>query len=174
MRNPSQARELIRYLVTPEAFGERLRRSRDRLGISLQAIADETKIGRRLFSDLERGDCSRWPAGIYARAYMRSYARMIALELGVSSRLCARLEPGHPGLRRPAVGRAREEQRDVHVHALGREGLDRRHALGRARDLDEDVGPRQRLPEAAPLDVRAGVGTRHARRSLSDRTHSDR
>ncbi len=66
--------------MTPETFGERLRRSRDHRGISLQAIADETKIGRRLFSDLERGDCSRWPAGIYARAYVRSYARMIALE----------------------------------------------------------------------------------------------
>jgi cytoskeletal protein RodZ len=66
--------------VTAEAFGEKLRRQRERNGVSLLTIADQTKIGRRLFADLERGDCSRWPAGIYARAYVRAYAQAIGLD----------------------------------------------------------------------------------------------
>lgn len=66
--------------MTPEAFGEKLRRRRERDGISLLTIADQTKISRRLFADLERGDCSRWPAGLYARAYVRAYAQAIGLD----------------------------------------------------------------------------------------------
>lgn len=66
--------------MTAQAFAEKLRRQRERRGISLPAIADETKIGRRLLADLERGDCSRWPAGIYARSYARAYAESIGLD----------------------------------------------------------------------------------------------
>jgi transcriptional regulator with XRE-family HTH domain len=61
------------------ALGERLRRQRERQGITLEAIARDTKVPASLFGGLERGDCSRWPAGIYARAYVKSYAECIGL-----------------------------------------------------------------------------------------------
>jgi len=32
-----------------------------------------------LFAGLEAGNCSRWPPGLYARAYVRSYAEVIGL-----------------------------------------------------------------------------------------------
>lgn len=61
-------------------FGDKLRRHRERQGLSLEAIAGTTKIGRSLLAALERGDCSRWPGGIYARAYLRAYAAAVGLD----------------------------------------------------------------------------------------------
>lgn len=60
-------------------FGERLRRQRERRGISLEMISESTKIAAALFAGLENGDCSRWPAGIYSRSYVRAYAEAIGL-----------------------------------------------------------------------------------------------
>lgn len=60
-------------------FGRRLRVQRERLGISLEAIAASTKIARSLLADLERGNLSKWPAGIYRRAFFREYAVTIGL-----------------------------------------------------------------------------------------------
>jgi hypothetical protein len=61
------------------AFGERLRRQRERKRITLEAISQATKVPASLFASLERGDCSRWPAAIYARAYVRGYAEAVGL-----------------------------------------------------------------------------------------------
>jgi hypothetical protein len=62
-----------------EAFGPSLRRARVQRGIALDAIAAASKVSVDLFSGLERNDFSRWPTGLYARAYIRAYA----LEIGV-------------------------------------------------------------------------------------------
>jgi hypothetical protein len=61
------------------ALGERLKRHRERRGITLESIARTTKVPAALFAGLERGDCSRWPAGLYGRAYVRGYAEAIGL-----------------------------------------------------------------------------------------------
>jgi cytoskeletal protein RodZ len=61
------------------ALGPRLRLERERRQISLQSIADETKIGRSLLEALERDDVSRWPTGIFRRAFVRSYAEAVGL-----------------------------------------------------------------------------------------------
>jgi transcriptional regulator with XRE-family HTH domain len=60
-------------------FGERLKRQRERAGVTLEAISRTTKVPVALFAGLEAGDCSRWPAGLFARAYMRGYAVAIGL-----------------------------------------------------------------------------------------------
>lgn len=62
-----------------EAFGPRLRRERERRGISLEQIAADTKVGVDLWAGLERGDLARWPSGIFARAFVRSYAQRVGL-----------------------------------------------------------------------------------------------
>lgn len=62
------------------AFGAGLRRERERRGITLEAISEETKVGVALLEGLERGDVSRWPAGIFRRAFVRAYAETIGLE----------------------------------------------------------------------------------------------
>ena len=61
-------------------FGPNLRRRRVQRGVTLDQIAAATKVARELFEDLERNDLSRWPAGIYARAYIRQYAYAIGLD----------------------------------------------------------------------------------------------
>jgi hypothetical protein len=60
-------------------LGERLKRQRERRGISLNQISQSSKVPVWLFAGLEAGDCSRWPAGLYARAYVRVYAEAIGL-----------------------------------------------------------------------------------------------
>jgi len=60
-----------------ETFGPDLKRIRLRRGVSLAAIATTTKVAEELWDDMERNDFTRWPAGIYARAYLRAYAAQI-------------------------------------------------------------------------------------------------
>jgi hypothetical protein len=57
-----------------------MRRERERRGISLETIATVTKVGTDLWEGLERNDFSRWPSGIFARAFMRDYARAVGLD----------------------------------------------------------------------------------------------
>jgi hypothetical protein len=63
-----------------EAFGPNLRRLRVQRGISLETISAATKVHTDLWAGLERNDFSRWPAGIYARAYVRAYALQVGVE----------------------------------------------------------------------------------------------
>jgi len=62
------------------AFGPSLRRARLQRGISLDQVAAATKISADLWSGLEENDLSRWPGGLYARAYIRAYAVEIGID----------------------------------------------------------------------------------------------
>ena len=62
-----------------ETFGARLKAERERRGISLKSIAASTKIKQSLLADLERDDVSKWPQGIFRRAFLREYAASIGL-----------------------------------------------------------------------------------------------
>jgi transcriptional regulator with XRE-family HTH domain len=63
-----------------DSFGPRLRAERERRDISIETIASVTKVGGDLWDGLERNDFSRWPSGIFARAFVRDYARAIGLD----------------------------------------------------------------------------------------------
>ena len=62
------------------AFGRRLRDAREQRGVTLDAVAESTKINIALLASLERGDVSRWPRGIFRRAFLREYASAIGLQ----------------------------------------------------------------------------------------------
>lgn len=120
-------------------FGERLKRHRERRGVTLQAIAQATKISASLFAALERGDCSRWPAGVYSRAYVRAYAEAIGLdpEEVVEDFSAAFVETAHPesfekpaGRRVKAVGALRLSM--VEEPAVRQERFIRRAAFAAA------------------------------------------
>ena len=66
--------------MSRQAFGPNLRRIRIQKGISIEQIAAATKVSADLLSGLERNDFSRWPVGIYARAYVRQYAYAIGVD----------------------------------------------------------------------------------------------
>ena len=76
-----------------ESFGARLRQRREQQGIDLVVIAEQTKIKRSLLEALERDDVSQWPAGIYRRAYIRTYAQAIGLDPDPISREFLRVHP---------------------------------------------------------------------------------
>lgn len=63
-----------------ETFGPRLRRERERRRISLETIASVTKVSADLWIGLEQNDFSKWPSGIFARAFVRDYARAVGLD----------------------------------------------------------------------------------------------
>ena len=63
-----------------ESFGTRLRRHRERRGVTVAEIAEQTKIKASLLEGLERDDVSQWPAGIFSRAYVRAYAVAIGFD----------------------------------------------------------------------------------------------
>jgi len=66
--------------MSRQAFGPNLRRIRIQRGISIEQIATATKVSADLLSGLERNDFSRWPVGIYARAFVRQYAYAIGVD----------------------------------------------------------------------------------------------
>jgi cytoskeletal protein RodZ len=66
--------------VTPQAFGQKLRREREKKRITLDQLAARTKVGAGLLRSLEAGDCGRWPGGIYSRGYIRAYAAAVGLD----------------------------------------------------------------------------------------------
>ena len=68
-----------RLIQMTSPFGARMRQHREQQKLCLAAIADRTKIKASLLEALERDDLSRWPQGIYRRAYIRAYADAIGL-----------------------------------------------------------------------------------------------
>ncbi|OFW41106.1 MAG: hypothetical protein A3F70_05720 [Acidobacteria bacterium RIFCSPLOWO2_12_FULL_67_14] len=67
-------------MIPQASFVSRLRRHRERGGISLDEIAAVTRIKPELLEAFERNDLSDWPRGLYARAWVRAYASMAGLD----------------------------------------------------------------------------------------------
>jgi transcriptional regulator with XRE-family HTH domain len=77
----------------PTTLGSWLRRERERRGVTLAKISEETKVSVPLLEGLEADDLSRWPGGIFRRAFVRSYASAIGLDPELVVR---RVEEEHP------------------------------------------------------------------------------
>ena len=50
---------------------------RQKNGISLETIADQTKINVRYLKAIEAGDLDSLPGGVYTRSYLRQYAAAV-------------------------------------------------------------------------------------------------
>ncbi len=68
-------------------------------------IAETSKISMSLFQDLERDDASRWPSGIFRRAFIRAYAQAVGLDADATAKEFLELYPD-PGDPDPAAGAA--------------------------------------------------------------------
>jgi cytoskeleton protein RodZ len=62
------------------SFGERLQREREMRGITLDEIAEATKIGTRSLRALEAQEYEKLPGGIFNKGFVRSYARFLGLD----------------------------------------------------------------------------------------------
>jgi cytoskeleton protein RodZ len=62
-------------------FGENLRREREMRGVSLEEIADATKISVRALQALEADQFEKLPGGIFTRSFIRTYAKYLGLDV---------------------------------------------------------------------------------------------
>ena len=139
-----------------ETFGPRLRSERERRGISIETIVTVTKVGADLWVGLERNDFSKWPSGIFARAFIRDYAKAVGLDADeVVDEFC-RLFPN--GDRR--ASRIIKAQAQLIGHAPGTlddsalapRGGDRRSAA-----QDDKAAARARRIRLAPRTLAASI-----------------
>jgi cytoskeletal protein RodZ len=61
-------------------LGAYLRAERERRDLALRTISENTKVSLPLLEGLEADDISRWPGGIFRRAFVRSYAEAVGLD----------------------------------------------------------------------------------------------
>ena len=61
-------------------LGAYLRAERERRELTLRTISESTKVSLPLLEGLESDDISRWPGGIFRRAFVRSYAEAVGLD----------------------------------------------------------------------------------------------
>lgn len=147
-----------------DTFGPRLRSERERRGISLDTIALVTNVSVELWQGLERNDFSRWPTGIFARAFVRDYAKAVGLDADdVVDEFCRLFPIGDRRAERVIRAQAAiighsPEYRDETRMIPG--GVDRRAA---AREAQADAHARRmRLAPrglAASLDTAAIIST---------------
>ena len=91
--------------MTEPTLGVWLRRERERRGITLKTVADQTKVAVPLLEGLESGDLNRWPGGIYRRAFVRAYATALGLD---ADEVVNRFEQEHPSPEAIAAAAAAE------------------------------------------------------------------
>ena len=61
-------------------FGERLQREREMRGITLEEIAEATKIGTRSLRALEEQDFEKLPGGIFNKGFVRAYSKYLGID----------------------------------------------------------------------------------------------
>jgi len=61
-------------------FGERMQREREMRGITLEEIAEATKIGTRSLRALEAQEFSKLPGGIFNKGFVRAYAKYLGID----------------------------------------------------------------------------------------------
>lgn len=80
--------------VTAEPVGELLRQGRERLGLSVSAIADEQHLRPSVIQAIENGDYSKIDSELFLKGYVRAYARQVGLDAdAVIADLNRELEP---------------------------------------------------------------------------------
>ncbi len=63
-----------------EATGEFLRKAREAMGLELQAISEETKIGQTMLEYIETERLDRLPAPVYLKNFTRQFAACLGLD----------------------------------------------------------------------------------------------
>src|SRR3954465_2099948 len=108
LRPDTERRTAARTAITG-SFGEKLQRERELRSITLDEIANSTKIGTRLLHALEAEEFDKLPGGIFNKGFVRAYARYLGLdeEQAVIDYLAAE---GEQDLRRRAPGGSQENR----------------------------------------------------------------
>lgn len=62
------------------SFGDKLKREREMRGVTLDEIAESTKVARRHLEALETEDFGSLPGGVFNKGFVRAYARFIGID----------------------------------------------------------------------------------------------
>ncbi len=62
-----------------ENLGQILRREREKRGLTIEALAEQTRINPLYFRAIEAGDRGSLPGGFFYRSFLRQYARLLEL-----------------------------------------------------------------------------------------------
>lgn len=73
-----------------ETLGQILRRERERRGLTIEAIAGQTRINPLYFRAIEEGDRASLPGGFFYRSFLRQYVRLLELPDSVCEQEIAR------------------------------------------------------------------------------------
>lgn len=88
------------YSIDAQADLQALRKS---AGVSLEEIAEATKISIRFLSAIEHGRLDELPGGVFARSYIRQYSAAIGCDPEPLLRLAEKVDSPHePPARQPA------------------------------------------------------------------------
>ena len=63
-----------------DSFGERLKREREKRGVTLDEISVATKISTRMLRALEAEKFDQLPGGIFNKGFVRAYAQHLAMD----------------------------------------------------------------------------------------------
>src|SRR5437868_2477680 len=61
-------------------FGITFKNARESMGLTLEQIATETRIGTRFLTAIENEEFKTLPGGIFSRGFVRSYAERLRLD----------------------------------------------------------------------------------------------
>jgi cytoskeletal protein RodZ len=158
-----------------DGLGELLRRARERRGLTLEQISNETKIPRRHLEALERNNLAAVPSAFYRRAEVRAYARVVNLDQNLAlARLERALKPPVAVAAVPEPRRTEERMLSprrllIVIGVVVAAAVLGRATGGREQDVDGDAGehtaadsPQHSGPPAqdTPRDVVIGLSQR--------------
>ena len=63
-------------------LGEQLRQQRERMGLTLEQAAEDTRIREKFLVALENGDYQSLPGAVYTKGFLRNYAEYLNLDAG--------------------------------------------------------------------------------------------
>jgi len=111
MVDPSNDTPSERRTSEPIGMATLLRRAREQRGLTLEQVADETKVPLEQLAALERDALPHVNRGFYQRAHIRAYARAVELDehvvLAELKREAAPVDPHPPPVQQPPPVRAR-------------------------------------------------------------------
>jgi hypothetical protein len=119
-------------------------------------VSERTKVSVAHFAGLERGDVSRWPAGIFGRAFVRGYAGAVGLDPEELVAAFARIYPESPDGHRTAARAVRPSKEEAERLDVPAESEPESSAFRLVLDPSASVVRPSRV-ETAALRVAAGV-----------------
>ena len=92
-----------RSKTAPETIGERLRKGREKLGLSTAEVAQRTKIHPRIVIALEEDQVVDRLSPVYVKSFLRMYARLVGLD---ETEMAQEFSEQHPAASEPLMPQA--------------------------------------------------------------------